>query len=86
MTVRTDGHEVVLEHELEASGLLLTSRFERWGDPDSSGTWQTHRFGVEVTGYGTFGGVTIPARGQVGWHFGTPQWPDGMFFRYEITR
>jgi hypothetical protein len=48
--------------------------------------WGQHPFGVEVTGQGTFDGVTIPTQGLAGWHFGTDRWESGMFFRYEITR
>jgi hypothetical protein len=84
--VHTDGHEVVLDHEIDVIGQLRASRFDRWGDPENTGTWQAHPFGVEVSGYGSFGGVTIPTRGRAGWHHGTPRWEDGIFFRFEITR
>ena len=33
----------------------------------------------------SFGGVTIPSAGRVGWFFGTDRWPGGEFFRFEIT-
>lgn len=36
-------------------------------------------------GYGTFDGVTIPTRGMVGWHHGTDQWEDGVFFQFDVT-
>jgi hypothetical protein len=54
-------------------------------DPDDTGRWELRPFGVEVTGYDSFGGVTIPSRGNAGWHHGTSRWPDGNFFRFEIT-
>ena len=41
-------------------------------------------FGGEVGAWTTFGGVTIPSRGTVGWWYGTDRWADGEFFRYEI--
>lgn len=59
--------------------------FDRWGDPDSTGTWAWHPFGGEVTGWRTFDGVTIPSAGRVGWFFGTDRWPSSEFFRYQIT-
>lgn len=34
---------------------------------------------------GRCGGVEIPSAGTVGWHFGTDRWPEGEFFRYELT-
>jgi hypothetical protein len=85
VTIDVDGHPVELEHRLDADGQLVASSLQRWGDPDGTGTWSAHRFGVEVTGHRRFGGVTIPSRGRAGWHFGTDRWDDGVFFRFEIT-
>jgi hypothetical protein len=67
-----------LHHELDPSGLLRRSSFERWGDPDRTGTFALHRFEVEVAANGTFDDVTIPVAGEVGWD-GRP------FFRFEIS-
>lgn len=80
-----DGHPVTVHHELAPDGRLGASWFQRWGDPDRSGTWALHPFGVEALESRTFDGVTFPARGQAGWHYGTERWGDGVFFRYEIT-
>jgi hypothetical protein len=41
---------------------------------------------METTAHRTFDGVTIPAAGRAGWHWGTDRWPDSAFFRYELTR
>lgn len=78
-------HPVQLRHSIDADGRLESSSFDRWGDPDRTGTWAQHPFGVEVDGEGTFDGVTIPARGRAGWHHGTARWEDGVFFQFEIT-
>jgi hypothetical protein len=59
--------------------------FDRWGDPDSSGSFAWHPFGGEITSYRTFEGLTIPSSGRLGWYFGTDRWPAGEFFRYQIT-
>ena len=59
--------------------------FDRWGDPDGTGVYGWHPFGVEVSGHARFGGLTIPHVGTAGWFFGTPRWDDGAFFRYRIT-
>ena len=72
-------------YHLASDGRLLSFVFDRWGDPDDTGTWTWHPFGGEITGYRTFDGVTIPSAGRVGWYFGTDRWPDGEFFRYRIT-
>jgi len=83
--VETDGHAVRVEHSIDAHGRLVSSSFLRWGDPDGTGTYAEHRFGVDVLGHRRFGDVTIPDRGEVGWHHGTDRWEDGRFFRYRIT-
>lgn len=83
--IDTDGHRTRVDHELGPSGQILSSSFYRWGDPDGTGTWRQHPFGVEVTSHDTFDGVTIPYKGRAGWHFGTDRWDSGVFFRYEIT-
>jgi hypothetical protein len=85
VAVVVDGHGVRLEHRIDEGGRLLSSSFQRWGDPDKSGMWALHPFGVQVTAYRTFGGVTIPSAGRAGWHFGTDRWASGEFFRFEIT-
>lgn len=85
VTIDVDGYAVELENRLGEDGQLVASSFLRWGDPDRTGTWSVHRFGVEIVGSRTFDGVTIPNRGRAGWHFGTDRWEKGVFFRYEIT-
>jgi hypothetical protein len=82
---RLDDTDVELNYAIDDAGLIQSFWFERWGDPDKSGTWTEHPFGGEVTGYQTFDGLTIPSAGRVGWHFGTERWPEGEFFRYEIS-
>jgi hypothetical protein len=83
--IEVDGHAVELEHEIDDAGHLEASWFSRWGDPDDTGTWGHHPFGVQVMGHATFDGVTIPNRGRAGWHFGTDRWPDAAFFEFDIT-
>jgi hypothetical protein len=80
-----DGVPVEARYRLDADGRMLSFVFDRWGDPDSTGTWAWHPFGGEITGYATFDGVTIPSAGRVGWFFGTDRWPASEFFRYRIT-
>ena len=68
-----------------ATGLARRIVFDRWGDPDRTGTFGVHPFGVEVTGHRTFGGLTVAAEGAAGWYPGTDRWSTGEFFRYRIT-
>ena len=85
--LEVDGHPVTLHHQIDpATGALRSSTFQRWGDPDETGTWGPHAFGVEVTAERTFGGITIPSEGHAGWHHGTDRWEEGKFFQFEITK
>jgi hypothetical protein len=74
-----------LELRLDAAGRVVSLAFDRWGDPGGDGAFGWHRFGGEVTGHASFGGLTIPSAGRLGWFWGTDRWEEGEFFRYRIT-
>jgi adenylate cyclase len=59
--------------------------FQRWGDPDRTGSFGLHPCGGEVAASATFGGVTVPSEGRAGWFYGTERWAEGEFFRYQLT-
>lgn len=80
-----DDVEIAVDYRLDDNGRIRSMRFDRWGDPDETGTWGLHPFGVEVTGYARFGALSIPAAGVAGWFHGTDRWVDGQFLRYRIT-
>lgn len=80
-----DGHPVTVRHRIDHDGRLRASSFQRWGDPDSTGSWGRHPFGVEISAEHTFAGVTIPSQGRAGWHYGTERWDEGVFFTFEIV-
>ncbi len=80
-----DGFDVTCHHTLDGTGRITTTRIDRWGDPDRTGTFALHPFGVETTAFATFGGLTIPAAGRAGWHHGTDRWAEGIFFEYQLT-
>jgi len=82
---RLDDAEIELHYTLEDDARVRSVVFDRWGDPDGSGTWEHHPFGFEVSRYSTFDGVTIPSAGRAGWFYGTDRWSEGEFFRSEIT-
>jgi hypothetical protein len=77
---------IAIRYTLDSDGHITSFVFDRWGDPDSTGLWAWHPFGGEITAQRTFGGLTIPSSGRLGWHFGTGRWPSGEFFRYQITQ
>lgn len=81
----TDGVETALDLAVDGHGMVRSVAFDRWGDPDGSGTFAWHRFGMDAIRHGTFGGLTIPVAGVAGWHHGTDRWPETAFFRYRIT-
>ncbi len=80
-----DGHELTYHHTLDDHARIASTHFDRWGDPDHTGTYALHPFGVENTAYSTFAGIAIPTAGRAGWHHGTDRWPEGIFFEAEIT-
>jgi hypothetical protein len=82
---RLDETELEVNYLIGDDGQVRSVVFDRWGDPDNSGTWKQHPFGFEATGSATFDGVTIPSAGRAGWFYGTGRWSDGEFFRSEIT-
>jgi hypothetical protein len=82
---RVDDTELEVRLEFDDDARVRSLVFDRWGDPDGTGSWGLHPFGFEVTESATFGGVTIPSAGRVGWFHGTDRWPAGEFFRFEIT-
>jgi hypothetical protein len=76
---------VELHLHLDTEDRLESLAFDRWGDPDATGTRAWHRFGGQISGHRTFAGLTIPHSGRLGWHFGTDRWAAGAFFQYTIT-
>ena len=60
------------------AGRIVSLAFDRWGDPDGTGSFGWHRFGGQITGHAGFGGLSVPAQGRLGW--------DGdESFRYRLT-
>ena len=70
---------------LDDLGRAVSFGVERWGDPNGRGEWGRHTFGGDVTEHRTFGGLTVPAAGRIGWFPGSAAWARGEFFRYRIT-
>lgn len=79
-----DDQPVEVNYRLTPDGRIQSVVFDRWGDPDDTGTWGLHPFGGEFTSHATFNGITIPDAGRLGWHYGTERWDEGEFFRYRI--
>ena len=82
---RLDSHQAALELVIDDQGRLRESVFQRWGDPDRTGTFALHPCGGDVTAYATFDGVSVPGAGRAGWFYGTDRWAEGEFFRYQLT-
>jgi hypothetical protein len=80
-----DNTPLVVGYELDEDALIVSARIKRWGDASNTGTWALHSFGFEVTARATFGGVSVPSQGRVGWFPRTVQWANGEFFRFALT-
>ncbi|MDN5761336.1 MAG: hypothetical protein L0H41_03315 [Microlunatus sp.] len=76
---------ISVRYQLHSNGGIRSVSFDRWGDPDHSGTWAWLPCGGEVTSEASFAGLIIPSSGSFGWHYGTDRWPGGEFFRYRIV-
>ncbi len=74
-----------VSYEIDIDGKIRSVALPRWGDPKGTGEFGLHTFGGEMSHHETVGGITIPTRGAVGWHFGEPGWDDGEFFRFRLT-
>ncbi|MBK9178603.1 MAG: hypothetical protein IPM45_03325 [Acidimicrobiales bacterium] len=71
--------------ELDATGRVRRSWFDRWGNP-GGGAHRVEVCGMEVLAERTFGGVTVPSAGRIGWFFGTDRWAEGEFFRMSLDQ
>ena len=76
---------IALRLQIDGHGHAVSFVFGRWGDPQGTGEWDWHPFGGEFTDHWTFGGVTVPTAGRIGWFPGTDGFTAGEFFRYRIT-
>jgi hypothetical protein len=82
---RIDGVDITMHCDVDDDGRLRSIAFDRWGDPDNTGSYGLHRFGMDVARHQMFGPFTIPASGSAGWFHGSDRWAEGAFFRYELT-
>ena len=79
------GTRLTLRIAIDEGGLVRADHLDRWGDPDGTGQFGEHPFGIEVARSRTFAcGFTMPAEGTGGWFHATDRWDEGEFFRYTI--
>ncbi len=76
---------IELHCRIDSNGRVVSVMFDRWGDPDRTGTFDWHPFGGDITDHHVFDGLTVPSAGRWGWFYGTDRWHDGEFFRCRIT-
>jgi hypothetical protein len=79
------GRPVALHLRVHDDGRLDRVLFDRWGDPDGSGSWGLHPFGFRASAWHTFGPLSIPSAGGAGWLHGTEGRTGSEFFRCAIT-
>lgn len=80
VTLEKSGEAMTLQLRLTDGGRLQSFQGMRWGNPRGA-PFGYYPFGGIVEEERLFGGYTIPSKLRVGWHFGTPAWEEGEFFR-----
>lgn len=75
--------QVALHLTVDGCGRLRHLTLGRWGDPDGTGTWDWHPFGLTVTRWAELDGVGVPVAGHVGWAAGGLG-EDDAFFRFTV--
>jgi hypothetical protein len=74
VTLRHGADSYPVELEIAEDGRLLSVRMMRWSDANPERVFRWQPFGGTVTGWGSFGGITIAAAVEAGNHFGTPDY------------
>lgn len=74
------GAPVSLRLTLHRGGLPRRISTMRWGDPEDSGRFREVPFGAEILEHRTFGGLTVPSTGVLGWR------PDGPGPARDVVR
>lgn len=83
VTLEKFGESMTLQLALGEGGRLKSFQGFRWGNPLGA-AFGYYPFGGMVEEERSFGGYTIPSKLRVGWHFGTPRWQEGEFFRVTV--
>jgi len=83
VTLEKFGESITLQLKRDEQGRLLEFRTQRWGNPFGA-PFAYFPFGGIVEKERSFGGYTIPSKLRLGWHFGTPRWEEGEFFRMTV--
>lgn len=84
VTLHRGAETATLTLKTDADGRLQDFRLLRWGNPGGR-PYGYYPFGGTVHAERRFEGIVIPSRLTLGWHYGTPEWPVGEFFRATIT-
>nr|NQU92842.1 hypothetical protein [Bacteroidota bacterium] len=76
--------EAPLHFRIGDDGSLKEITMMRWGNPGDNKIWDYHVFGVGIEQEAKVKGVVIPVKGNAGWWYGTDNYRDGEFFRFEV--
>ncbi|MDD7939523.1 hypothetical protein PHK61_13955 [Actinomycetospora lutea] len=78
------GSPAALRLTLHRGGLPRRVTTTRWGDPGRSGFFRDEPFGAEILEHRTYGGLTVPSTGVLGWGVGTDG-PTREILRFQVT-
>jgi hypothetical protein len=75
--------EQPVHFKIADNGALQEMFMQRWGNPGDSKVFDYHNFGAQIISESLHQEVIIPKNGNAGWWFGSEQFDDGEFFRFE---
>lgn len=78
------GETVDAEVRIDSDGRLRSMVLSRWNDSTDPPGFSPFGGTIDAE-IGGPDGTLVAGAGAVGWGFGTDTWPDGEFFRYEVT-
>lgn len=65
---QSGGHPAALDLQINGQGGLVGLAYQRWGNPEGA-AFGHHTFGGVFDAEGTFQGITIPTRMNIGWNY-----------------
>ncbi|MFV0460003.1 MAG: DUF6544 family protein [Actinomycetales bacterium] len=83
-TVVTPAGPIRVQVGVDADGRLRSIRTMRWNSASSPPGRQAFGGSIDAE-FRSQTGIRVAGSGSIGWGFGTDDWPDGLFFHFQLT-